>query len=169
MENRDTGYLLNKDDITLFRGYFQEMVEMLGIQVLYRTLRESSKNYDLHGELDALYNPPITVGCLFEEHTDQKTMKKLGWNVERDTTTPVIHVPYDTPGLESGCLFIIPSGLDHARGRVFKVIDMHNSAVYPASIACVLGPVLESTFERSQVTDFNTTNFNLLVEEDEEL
>lgn len=168
MENKDTGYLLVKDDITLFREYFEEMVEMIGIQTLYRSLKPESKNYDLHGELDALYNPPIQVGCIFNEHTDQKTMKKLGWNVERDTTTPMIHVPYDTPNLESGCLFVIPSGLDNAKGRVFKVLDMHVSAIYPASIACMLGPVLESDFDRSQVHDFRTTNFNLLVEEEED-
>lgn len=168
MDNRDTGLLLNKEDLTIFREYFEEMVDLLGIFTLYRSIRKESKQYTLRGELDAVYNPPIRVGCIFQEYTDQKTMRKLGWNVERDSTTPVIHVPYDTPDLESGCIFIIPSHLDGAQGRVFKVLDMHTSTIYPASIACTLGPVLKTDFERSQVQDFKQNNFNLLKEEEEE-
>ena len=155
MENKDTGLLLNKQDIELHRFYFEETVRLLGINVLYRAPRKEHKEYSLQGELhekiDALYTEPIVVGCIFNEHTDQKTMRKLGWNVERDEITPVIHVPYNVPDLQAGCLFEIPSGLDNAKARVFKVIDMSNIAVYPASIACKLGPVLKSDFERSNV------------------
>ena len=168
MENKDTGLLLNANNIKLNRFYFKQTVRLIGINVLYRTPRKESKRYDLHGELDALYNEPVVVGCIFNDHTDQKTMKKLGWNAEREETTPVIHVPYDLQGLEAGCLFIIPSGLDHAEGRVFKVLDMSNIAVYPASIACKLGPVLKSEFENSQLHDFHQTDFNLLESEDED-
>ena len=168
MENRDTGILLNANNIKLNRFYFKQTVKLIGINVLYRTPRKDYKNYDLHGELDALYNDPIVVGCIYNEHTDQKTMKKLGWNAERDETTPVIHVQYDLPGLEAGCLFIIPSGLDNTQGRVFKVLDLSNIAVYPASIACKLGPVLSTEFERSQLKDFHQTNFNLLEEEEDD-
>ena len=167
MENKDTGILLNKEDITIFREYFEEMVELIGIQVLYRPLKASSKNWDIHGELDANYDLPMQVGCIFHEHTDQKTMRKLGWNVERNTDVPIIHVPYNLPRLESGCIFIIPSGLDGAKGRVFRVNDMHVSAIYPASIACMLGPVLEDNFERSQIHDFHQSNFNLLIDEED--
>ena len=94
-------------------------------------------------------------------------MKKLGWNAERDETAPVIHVAYDLKGLQGGALFIIPSGIDGAEGRVFKVLDMSNIPLYPASIACKLGPVLKSEFERSQTQDYTHSNLNLLEEEED--
>ena len=81
MENLDTGLLLSKKDIELHRKWFVEMTRLLGINVLYRAPRES-KNYDLHGELDSKYYEPQVVGVIFQEHVDQKTMKKLGWNAE---------------------------------------------------------------------------------------
>lgn len=171
MENKDTGILLDRENIIpLQRFYFEEMTRLLGINVLYRCPKEGLKQYDLHGELDACYEDAIVVGCIYEDNMDQKTMKKLGWNAERDDSHHVIHVPYDLKGLQAGALFIIPSALDHTKGRVFKVLDMSAIPVYPASIACRLGPVLESDFARSQVHDFTQTNFNLLndIEDEEE-
>ena len=162
MDNRDTGLLLNKKNIQLNRFHFKQMVKLLGINVLYRAPRPEAKSHDLHGELDSLYYEPIVVGCIYNEHTEQKTMKKLGWNAEREETTPVIHVQYDLPGLQAGALFIIPSGLDNAEGRVFKVLDMSYVPVYPASIACKLGPVMKNDFQRSQREDFTQQNMNLL-------
>jgi len=167
MEDKDTGLLLNAENIKLQRFYFEEMLHLLGINTLFRSIKNKNKQYDMYGELDANYNPPIVVPCIFNEHTDQYSMKKMGWIVEKDTTTPVIHVPYDLKGLEAGCLFIIPSGLDNSQGRVFRVIRMSNIAIYPASIACELGPVYESSFERSQL-DMSNTDFNLLKPEEED-
>ena len=167
MENSDTGLLRNKQDIELQRIWFKEMTMLHGINVLYRAPRENVKEYDLHGELDSLYHAPIVVGAMYAENVDQKTMKKLGWNSELSDSTTVIHVPYDLTGIQAGALFIIPSGLDKAEGRVFKVLRMKTSPFYPASIACELGPVLKSQFERSQVTDFKQTDFNLLSDEGE--
>lgn len=77
MENKDTGLLLPKQDLELFRMWFKQMTDLLGIKVLYRAPRDS-KEYDLHGELDARYYPSRVVGAIYNEHTDQKTMKKLG-------------------------------------------------------------------------------------------
>ena len=168
MENKDTGLLLNKKNIELNRFYFKQSLKLYGINVLYRVPRKDQKQYDLHGELDALYNEPIIVTCIYNEHTDQKTMKKLGWNAERDETTPVIHVPYDTPELQAGCLFEIPSGLDNTQARVFKVLELSAAPIYPASIACKLGPMLRNELPKSQIVDFNKTNFNLLRDDDDE-
>lgn len=167
MENKDTGLLLNKKDIELFRSWFKEMTRLIGINVLYRAPKDS-KEYDIHGEMDARYYPPVVVGCIFNENTDQKTMKKLGWNAELNSSTTIIHVPYDLEKIQAGALFIIPSGLDNAEGRVFKVLRMTNSPIYPSSIACELGPVLKSEFEASQLEKFDNSNFNLLNSEEED-
>lgn len=167
MENQDTGLLLNKSDIELHRTWFNEMVKLLGVNVLYRSLMDPTKSYDLYGELDAYYHKPEIVGCIFEEHVNQWTMKKLGWDHLLAEANMVIHVPYNLKGLQAGCLFIIPSGIDRSEGRVFKVIRMSTKPVYPASIACEIGPVFESTAQKSEIEDFHQTDFNLLNEEED--
>lgn len=77
MDNKDTGLLLNASNIKLHRQYFSEMVKLIGIQVLYRAPREG-KTYNGYGELDTFYYEPIKIGCIFNEHPTQWTMKKLG-------------------------------------------------------------------------------------------
>lgn len=53
------------------------MTKLLGINCIYKAPR-NSKEYDEHGELKALYYDPELVGCIFQEHPDQKTLKKMG-------------------------------------------------------------------------------------------
>jgi len=169
MEDLDTGLLLSKKNIELHRMWFKQFVKLHGINVLFRAPRENSKTYNCYGELDSFYYEPKTVGCIYDEHPTQKTMKKLGWNAELSDTTTIIHVPYDLEKVQSGALFIIPSGLDNAVGRVFRVIRMSNNAIYPASIACELGPVLVDEFQRNETQDFTQSNFNVLSEEEEDV
>lgn len=166
MEKQDTGILLNPNNIKLHRNYFKEMCRLIGINVLHRSPKEDIK-YDSYGELDAKYNLPEKVGCIFEEHPNQWTMKKLGWNSETSESVSLISVPYDLQGLQAGSLFIIPSGLDNAQGRVFKVLRMSTISIYPASITCEIGPMFESTFNTNDLHDFSKTGFNLLNEEED--
>lgn len=161
MNQLDTGILLNAHDIKLHRQYFNEMVKLQGIQVLYRPIKEGCKDYDMYGELDAKYDAPLKVGCIFEEHPNQRTMRKLGWNSELQEENSLIHLPYDLERLQKGNLVIVPSGFDNTKGRVFKILEMSGIMVYPASIACLIGPVYESDFEPSQ-RDYSQSNFNLL-------
>lgn len=167
MENTNTGVLLNEQNIKLHRLYFKQMCQLHGIKVLYRAPVSAAKHYNGYGELDTYYQQPVSISCIWDEHPVQKTMKKLGWNAELSDATSVIHVPYDIPELQAGCLFIIPAGLDHAEARIFKVLRMTNIAIYPASIACELGPVLVNADERAATNDFRNTNFNLLSEEED--
>ena len=118
MDNKDTGILLHKGDIELHRKWFKQMVKLIGLNVIYRAPRES-KQYDTWGELDTAYYEPIVVGCIYQDHPDQKTAKKMGWNAELGENSVLIVVPYDLPKLQDGALFIIPSGLDNSQGRVF--------------------------------------------------
>lgn len=167
MNQMDTGILLNAHDIKIHRQYFNEFVKLQGIQVLYRPIKEGCKNYTEYGELDSIYDAPLLVGCIFEEHPTQQTMKKLGWVSELDEGTSLIHLPYDLERLQIGNLIIVPSGIDNAQGRVFKVLKMSTIMVYPASICCEIGPVFKNTFEKSQI-NHKDNNFSLLAEEDEE-
>lgn len=167
MDRKDTGLLLNPNNIKLHRQYFSEMVRLIGINVIYRAPRED-KHYDGYGELDSFYYAPEMVGCIFEEHPTQWTLKKLGWASELQQEVSLISVPYNLEKLQVGALFIVPSGLDNAQGRLFRVLRMNTIGVYPASITCELGPVFENSFEPSQLNHFND-NFNLLPEEEEKL
>lgn len=105
------------------------------------------------------------VGCIYQDHPDQKTAKKIGWNAELGENSVLIVVPYDLPKLQEGALFIIPSALDNSEGRVFKVLNMKVTAMYPSEITCELGPVLKSTSDKSDSKDFSQRNMSVVVEE----
>lgn len=140
------------------------MCGLIGINVLYRAPRPG-KHYTLYTEIDSNYEPAELVGCIFEENVDQKTMKKLGWVSELDENATIISVPYDLKGLQVGALFIVPSAIDNAQGRLFRVSEMGTIQIYPASITCRLVPEYENTFSNSQY-DHTHSSFNLLNEEE---
>lgn len=160
------GLLLN-GDIKLHRSYFKQMVKLIGINVIYKAPRKS-KDYDHHGDLDTKYMEPQIVGCIFDEHPDQKTLKKQGWVAELQEGSSMIHVPYDLEGLEVGAQFIVPSGIDNAEGRVFRVIAMQNIMIYPASMACEIAPEYQNIAPRNEVEDFTHSNFTKLVDYEED-
>lgn len=160
------GLLIN-DGAKLHRRYFNEMVKLHGIQVIYRSPKED-KHWTTYAEIDSNYNPPIVVGCIFEEHPTIKTFKKLGWVSELQDDASVIYVPYDTPSIQVGALFIVPSGLDNTEGRLFRVVSMTSSFIYPSSIACRIVPEYINDFDDS-LKSHATNSFNLLTEEDDNL
>ena len=75
-EQNKYGLLLN-DNIKLHRQYFKEMTELIGIKCIYKA-PINAKTHDTHGDLDTHYYPSQLVGCIFQEHPDQKTLKKQG-------------------------------------------------------------------------------------------
>ena len=143
--NQKYGILLTPD-IRQHRQYFREMVKLLGIRVLYRSPRPGKK-YTTYAEIDANYFPPILIGCIFDEHPSQQTLKKMGWVSELNENSSFIHVDYDLPNLQQGSMFIIPSGLDNGEGRLFRVVKLATSMVYPASITCELVPEYVDAFD----------------------
>ena len=163
MDNRDTGYLLNKQNITLQRVYFSQMCALLGIKAQYRAPREG-KTYNGYGELETFYYEPEEVWCIFDEHPNQKSMKKMGWNAELQENPIIIHVHYNLKGLQVGALFTIPAGLDNAEPRTFRVIQLSNIAVYPVNISCELALEWENSQPKSEVVNFKNSNFNVLAD-----
>lgn len=164
--NKNYG-ILNQPSVELQRKYFNEMVNLRGVFCQYRSPADD-KQYTTQGELNSSYNNPEKVGCIFNEHLDQKTTKLLGWNSERDTEAIVISVPYDLKNLQIGCLFEIPSAFDDAPGRLFRVTDMSTIPLYPASVTCRLAPEYETEMSQADSSMFITSDFNLLNQEDEE-
>lgn len=169
MENQDTGILLSKKDITLHRKWFKEFVKLKGINVIYEAPNPDYDKYDLHGETDIKkYLPPLKIGCIFDDHPNQKSMRKMGWIAELSDSSVIIHVPYDVPGIQAGAIFTIPSGLDDAPPRKFKVLRLQNECIYPSSITCELGPLLDDRDELAPVRDFRSSNFNLLADDEDD-
>lgn len=151
----DYGLLITKD-IKLHRSWFKQMTALHGINCKYRAPLES-KDIDVHGDLQTGYKPAILVGCLFEEHPDQKSLKRAGWVAELQEGSSIIHVPYDLPGLQTGALFDIPSGLDSGESRTFRVISLSNIMVYPASISCEIALEYMSNDEARLIEIAHTT------------
>ena len=164
IDETKTGLLLHENDIKRARQYFREMVKLIGIYVLYRAPLKD-KHYTTYAELDSNYAPPLQVGCIFYEHPTQQTLKKIGWVSELQETSSLIYVDYDLPNLQQGALFIIPSGLDNGKGRIFKVVKLENSMVYPSTMTCEIVPQYEDTFEPSTNHDFEDNDFHLLNDE----
>ena len=164
MEIKNRYGTLLTPDIKLHRGWFKEFVKFHGINVIYRAVKEGKK-WTNYAELDTNFEEPTLEGCIFEEHPTQQTMKMYGWVSELQESSSIIHVRYDLEQLQVGCLFIIPSGLDNAKGRLFRVVKLTNGIVYPATITCELVPEYENTFDESNHNHTNTS-FNLLEEEE---
>lgn len=163
MEENKYGILINQDT-KLHRQYFKEMCKLIGVNVIFRAPKPG-KYYTTYTEIKANYENPEVVSCIFEEYPKQQTLKKLGWVAELDENASIIHVPYDLKGLQQGALFIIPSGLDNAEGRLFRVVKLTNSMIYPSSIACQIVPEYENTLNETVINNFEHTGFNLLNEE----
>lgn len=167
MEDKNKYGDLLSPDIRLHRQWFREMVKLLGIKVLYRAPKPD-KHFTTYGEIESNYEEPILVGCIFDQHPDQNTMKKIGWVSELQDNSSIIHVDYDLPGLQYGALFIVPSGLDDGNSRIFRVKRMTNSIVYPASIVCEIVPEYDNALDSQSTYDYTSSSFNLLDREGEE-
>lgn len=163
--NQDYGLLLRERDIKLQRKYFDEMCTMVGIKVIHRAPR-AGKSYTTYSEIDSNYFEPQLTGCIFEEHPNQRTMKKLGWNSELSESAAIISVPYDLKGLQQGSLFVVPSAFDKSKGRVFRVVEITGIMIYPCSLTCKLVPELENTFTENTYLH-KTNSFNLLNREED--
>lgn len=164
MEDNINKYgVLLTPDIKLHRLYFDEMVKLLGINVLYYAVNPGKK-WTSYTELKTTHQAPEVVGCIFTDHPTQQTMKKMGWVAELQEDASIIHVPYDLHDLQIGCLFLVPSGIDGAKGRLFRVVSMYTDMVYPASIACEIVPEYIDSFRDSKY-EHKLDDFNLLYEE----
>lgn len=159
--------ILYSEDIKIHRQYFEEMVSLIGINVLYYSPKPGisysiNGDYSGFGNLIENYNTPIQLGCIFEEHPNQYTTRKLGWNSEQVNNSSLIHLPYDTPGIQENALVAVPSGIDNAKGRLFRIVRMYNTMVYPASILCEIVPEWEDTSKKADTVNFKRTDFNVL-------
>jgi hypothetical protein len=160
------GALIHEPDIKLHRKYFTEMCKLLGIKVLYYAPR-NSKGWTTYGEIETNFYEPKLITCIFNDHPNQWTMKKLGWDAEFQESASLISVDYDLENIQVGALFAVPTGVDKGKARLFRVTKMSNIMIYPASITCELVPEYENTYQPSQ-KDYTHSSMNLLNDEEED-
>ena len=168
MKDRERYGTLLTPDIRIARQHFREMVKLIGIHVLYRAPYDG-KHWTTYTEIDSNYEAPLLVGCIFHDHPNQYTLKKLGWISELQENASLIEVDYDLPKLQKGALFIIPSGIDNSEGRLFRVSRLSNDIVYPSSMMCEIVPEYIDTFNPETSYDFSNNDFTLLASEDERM
>ena len=166
MESGNYGVLLNGSDIKLHRKWFEEMCNLIGIKVLFYAPKEN-KHWTTYAEIETNFEIPKLIGCIFEDHPNQYTMKKLGWDSELQDQASLISVPYDLNGLQIGAIFIVPSGIDNTKGRVFRVVKMRVSMIYPSAMTCEIVPEYENTFSSGEYS-YKDSSFNLLNDEEED-
>ena len=164
MFDSNYGLLINQDT-KLHRQYFDEMSRLIGIKVIYRAPRKD-KQYTTYAEVDSNYQEPLVTYCIFNEHPDQKTLKKMGWVSELQDNASLIHVRYDLPDIQQGALFIVPSGLDNAKGRLFRVTQLSNGMIYPASITCEIVPEYIDTMDNS-LSDHEDNSINIISQDND--
>lgn len=163
--NMNTRYgVLLTPDTKLHRQYFNEMCTLLGIQVEYFAPRPD-KHWTHYSEIESNYFQPIMIGCIFDEHPTQQTLKKMGWVSELQESSSIIHVAYDTPGIQVGALFNIPSGLDTGKSRLFRCVKISTSMVYPASVTCEIVPEYQDTMPNTY-KNYEHSSFNILNDEE---
>ena len=138
------GLLMHEKDLAVHKRYFNEMCHLIGINVVYFEPKPD-KHWTSYAEIESNYYPPIIIGCIFNEHPDQRTMKKLGWASELQGDASIISAPYDLKGLQVGALFAVPDVYDSRRGRLFRVTELSGIMLAPASITCKLVPEYEDT------------------------
>lgn len=160
------GLLLNQN-AKLHRQYFREAVKLIGIYVLYRAPKPG-KHYTTYLEIEDNYEEPLLVGCLFNDHPDQRTLKKLGWVAELQPNSSLIQVDYDLPNLQQGALFLVPSGLDDGKARLFRVVSMATNMMYPSSITCEIVPEYEDTVVEGYAYNYKYDDFHLIDEEEDD-
>jgi len=165
LNDSDVYGLLINQDAELHRGWFEEMVSLLGVYAKYK--KPILNTIDINADTIAQYTQGYNVGCIFEEHPSIHTTKKLGWNAESSETPPIIHVPYDLDGLQIGCLFDIPDALNPSKYRTFRVVALSTTMIYPASVTCKLVPEMQNVASSrdNKVAQTNVLGF-LNAEED---
>lgn len=151
-------------DIKLHRQYFNELVKLYGIQVRYLAPRHG-KHWTNYSEIASNYMEPITIGCIFEEYPTTATTKKRGWVSELQENSSFIDVPYDTPDIQIGALFYVPSPFENSEDRLFRCVRMRTSMIYPAAVTCEIVPEFQNTYS-SDNKDYKHSSFNLLNKEE---
>lgn len=142
---------LIQSDALIHRKYFKEVLDAYGVPSLYFQCKPK-KDYNSSGELSSRYYDPQKTKVLFEQVPQMRTLKKLGWVTELDQQQPIVHLWYDLPGIEVGCLLKVKDPFTKSSGRFFRLSKLSGiGIIYPvgltAQIVAVAGTDIEDTVD----------------------
>lgn len=144
---------LVKQDALIHRRYFKEMLQLYGIDAMYYPVKPGTARYNEAGEFSAHYLDPIPCQLIFDQVPKVSTLKKLGWVTELDKQQPLVHLEYDLPEIQVGCLISIEDPLRPGKGRLFRITKISVNIIYPANVTCQLVAVLGDTPENTLQPD----------------
>lgn len=151
--------LLNRKDARIFRGYFNEMVKLIGQSVGYQWVVK--REYTIHSEDNSTLSAPIRIDILFDENPQVDTLNRLGWVSELNNEKPiVINMPYNTPNLTINARITIESVDGVARPRVFKITQIVSDLEFPDAYTCAIVPVFDQHIQKNQYTLVNHEKIN---------
>lgn len=130
-----------QNDLLLQRYWFEEVLDLYGISAKYYQLKPGCK-FTSAGELSSNYYDPIKARILFDQVPKISTLKRLGWVTELDQNSSLIHVKFDTPGIQFGCIYSIKDPLTPDKGRLFRITKLQTGIIYPAAVTCQIVPIL---------------------------
>lgn len=151
--------LLNRADAKIFRGYFNEMVKLIGQSVAYQWV--TKREYTIHSEDNSQLSAPIRIDILFDENPQVDTLNRLGWVSELNNEKPiVINMPYNTPNLTVNARVTVESVDGVARPRVFKITQIVSDLEFPDAFTCAIVPVFDQYKQKNQYTLVNHEKIN---------
>lgn len=151
--------LLNRQDAKIFRGYFSEMVKLIGQSVGYQYVVK--KELTIHSEDNSVLSAPIRIDILFDENPQVDTLNRLGWVSEINQQKPiVINMPYNTPNLTVNARVTVESVDGVARPRVFKITQIASDLEFPDAFTCAIVPVFDQYVQKNQYTLVNHEKIN---------
>lgn len=151
--------LLNRQDAKIFRGYFNEMVKLIGQSVGYQYIVK--RELTIHSEDNSILSAPIRIDILFDENPQVDTLNRLGWVSELNQQKPiVINMPYNTPNLTVNARVTIESVDGVARPRVFKITKIVSDLEFPDAYTCAIVPVFDQYVQKNQYTLVNHEKIN---------
>ena len=146
--------LLVRSDSKIFRGYFAEMVKLIGQSVGYQYVLK--QELTIHSEDNSQLSAPIRIDILFDENPQVDTLNKLGWVSELNQQKPiVINMPYNTPNLTVNARIIVESVDGTPRPRVFKITQIVSDLEFPDAFTCAIVPVFDQYVQKNQYTLVN--------------
>lgn len=144
--------LISEREVDYLRKQFNETVMQLGVLFKYQ--------YPLGNDVDDFaqpapdgYSEELDVYGIFDGEPKLKTYRNLGWVVEKSDNLPfLIHIPFDTKGIQKGALFKISGQLTGIEARVFQVVELTTGLVCPDHIVCQIVPLVGNTPPRTAET-----------------
>lgn len=144
--------LIIPEEIEYMRSQFNATVRELGIEFQYR--------YPLNNNIDSFnqpapdgYSERMSIFGIFDGEPKLKTYRNLGWVVEKNDNLPfLIHIPFDTPHIQRGCLFEIKGQITAIESRLFQVTELSTGLVCPDHIVCQIVPLVGNTRPQTEQT-----------------